>query len=315
MELSQLRALIAIGEAGNFGRAGERLHLSPPAVFEQVRRLESELGEKVYERAGRKLALTAAGRLVIEYARRILLEHDAALVALKELGGVQRGALRLGCGPHISVSVAPHLFRAFLGKYPAIELRLVTGPDPLLLEELQDGRIDVVMLSLPVQDDTVEQVPLWRYEMVFVVAPDDPVENNPQELAKRPFILYQRACVIEEAIRRFCVEAGFEPLLVMHNDQADSIKELVKLGLGISLLPRWSVSEELRDGSLRMLRLPNRALFAETGLIHRRTAHTPAAVRALIEVAQEWPGWLPAARDVLPIVTQADGMTAAASHH
>ena len=95
MELSQLRALIAIAEVGNFGKAGLRLHLSPPAVFDQVRRLESELGEKVYERAGRKLALTDAGRLIIDYARRILQEHDSALIALKELGGLERGSLRL----------------------------------------------------------------------------------------------------------------------------------------------------------------------------------------------------------------------------
>jgi DNA-binding transcriptional LysR family regulator len=300
VELSQLRALMAIAEMRNFGKAGERLHLSPPAVFEQVRRLESELGERVYERAGRKLALTDAGRLINDYARRILQEHDAALVALKELGGVQRGVLRLGCGPHASVSVVPHLFRAFLAKYPNVELRLVTGPDPLLFEELLGGRIDVLLMSLPVHDASVEQVPLWRYEMVFVTAPTDPVKNNPDDLAKRPFILYQRACVIEDAIRQFCVDAGFEPMLVMHNDQADSIKELVKLGLGISLLPLWTVSQEVRDETLRMFRLPSRQLFAETGLIYRRSAHVPAVVRAVIETSQEWRDWLPSAPDVLP---------------
>jgi len=295
-----MRALIAIAEMGNFGKAGARLRLSPPAVFEQVRRLESEVGEKVYERAGRRLALTDAGRLIIGYARRILEEHDAALAALKELGGVERGALRFGCGPHASVSVVPHLFRAFLAQHPRVELRLVTGPDSMLFEELHGGRVDVLLLSLPVQDAAVEQVPLWRCELVFVTAPNDAVGDSAEELAKRPFILYQRACVIEDAIRKFCVEAGFEPMLVMHNDQADSIKELVKLGLGISLLPLWTVSQEVREGALRMFRLPERQLFAETGLIYRRSVHVPAVVRAVVETAQDWPGWLPSAADVLP---------------
>ena len=214
---------------------------------------------------------------------------------------MERGALRLGCGPHMSVSVVPHLFRAFLAQHPKVELQLVTGPDPLLLDELQGGRVDLLMMSLPVSAPAVEQAPLWRYEMVFVVAPCDPVANDPIELAKRPFILYQRAFVIEQAIRRFCIEAGFEPTLTMYNDQADSIKELVKLGLGISLLPLWSVSEEVRAGTLRILRLPNRRLFGETGLIYRRTAYTPAALRAIVEVAHDWLNWLPSAQDVLPI--------------
>ena len=301
MELSQLRALIAIAELGNFGKAGARLHLSPPAVFEQIRRLESDVAEKLYERAGRKLAMTEAGRLVVDYARRILQEHDAALVALKELGGAERGMLRFGCGPHISVSVVPHLFRAFLAKYPNVELRLVTGNDPLLFEELREGKIDLLMMNLPVDDAALEQISLWRYEMVFVVAPEDPVSNDPAELAQRPFILYQRAFLIEDAIRRFCVDAGFEPRMVMHNDQADSIKELVKLGLGISLLPLWSVSEEARRGALRILRLPNRSLFGETGLLYRKSMHISSSIRALVSVAHDWPNWLPRAQDVSPV--------------
>ena len=312
MELSQLRALIAISELGNFGKAGLRLHLSPPAVFEQVRRLESEVAEKLYERAGRRLAITEAGRLVVDYARRIVQEHDAALIALRELGGVERGMLRFGCGPHISVSVVPHLLRAFLAKHPNVELRLITGGDTLLFEELHGGKVDLLMMNLPVDDPSLEQVALWRYEMVFVVAPDDPVGNDPGELAKRPFILYQRAFIIEDAIRRFCVDAGFEPRMVMHNDQADSIKELVKLGMGISLLPLWSVSEEAGRGTLRVLRLPNRSLFSETGLLYRKSQHVSSTIRALVDVARDWPNWLPRAQDVRAVGEQAQRQAASA---
>ena len=124
-------------------------------------------------------------------------------------------------------------------------------------------------------------------------------------LAQRPFVLYQRAFIIEDAIRRFCVDAGFEPRMVMHNDQADSIKELVKLGLGISLLPLWSVSDEARRGTLRILRLPNRSLFSETGLLYRKTPHTSSSIRALVGVANDWANWLPRAQDVSPVGDQA----------
>jgi DNA-binding transcriptional LysR family regulator len=301
LELTHLRALIGIGELANFRKAGEHLNLSAPAVFEQVRLLEQHVGQKLYERAGRKLVLTEAGNLLLSYARRMMREHDEALGALHELSGVARGLLRFGCGPHISVAVVPHLLRAFLAKYPGIEVRLITGNDHALFDDLRSGRVDTLMMNLPVADPALVQIGLWRYEMVFIAAPDHPAIGDPRALAQQPFILYQRAFLIEEAIRQFCVEVGFEPRVVMQNDQADSIKELVKLGLGVSLLPLWSVSEDVRRGTLRIVRLPDRHLFSETGLIYRKSPYIPAAVQALVGVAHEWPEWLPRAGDVKPL--------------
>jgi DNA-binding transcriptional LysR family regulator len=290
--------LIGISEQANFRKAGEHLHLSPPAVFEQVRLLEEHVGQKLYERAGRKLVLTEAGTLLLAYARRILGEHDEALTALQELRGVERGQLRFGCGPHISVAVVPHLLRAFLVQYPGVEVRLITGNDPALFADLRSGRVDLLLMNLPVEDAALEQVGLWRYEMVFIAAPERPVTGDPHDLAQQPFILYQRAFLIEEAIRQFCVDVGFEPRVVMQNDQADSIKEMVKLGLGVALLPLWSVSEEVRRGTLKIVRLPDRHLFSETGVVYRKSPHVSAALRALIGVAHRWPEWLPRAEDV-----------------
>jgi DNA-binding transcriptional LysR family regulator len=305
MELAHSRALVAIGELSSFGKAAERLNLSPPAVFAQVRQLESELGEKLYERAGRKLVLTPAGRLLLDYCRRLILVHDEAVGAIRELSGVQRGSLYLGCGPHISVSIVPHLLRAYLADHPNVELRLITGNDYMLFEDLHAGKVDLILMNLPVDYPDLVQDPLWRYELVFIVPPQDVSSNQKTitapELAKRPFILYQRSVVIESAIRQFCVSVGFEPRVVMQNDQADSIKELVKLGLGVSLLPLWSVSDDVRRGTLGILRLENRQLFSTTGLIYRKSSHLPQTMRALLSVAHDWKSWLPRADDVLPV--------------
>jgi DNA-binding transcriptional LysR family regulator len=294
-----------VGELASFSKAGERLHLSPPAVFAQLRQLEAELGEKLYERAGRKLVLTPAGRLMIEYCRRIMVVHDEAVNAVRELSGAQRGSLYLGCGPHISVSIVPHLLGAYMSGHPNIELRLITGDDSMLFDHLRTGKVDVILMNLPVNEPGLVEDPLWRYEMVFVVPPGDPIAKrvtvSAGELESRPFILYQRSVVIESAIREFCVRVGFEPNVVMQNDQADSIKELVKLGMGISLLPLWSVSNDVQKGTLAMLRLTNRQLFSVTGLIYRKSKHLPVTLQALLAVAHEWPSWLPSAKDVLPI--------------
>ena len=305
MELAHSRALVAVSELGSFSKAGQRLHLSPPAVFAQIHQLETELGKKLYERAGRKLVLTPAGRLTLEYCRRLLLVNDEAVAAVRQLNGVERGSLYLGCGPHLSVSIIPHLLRAYISEHPHVELRLITGSDQILFEDLHARKVDIVLMNLPVDEPKLVQDPLWRYEMVFVVPPDDPAANqgtiSAAELSARPFILYPRSLVVESAIRQFCVAVGFEPKVVMQNDQADSIKELVKLGLGVSLLPLWSVSDDVRRGTLRTLRLTNRQLFSTTGLIYRKSIHPPMALRALLAVAHQWRSWLPKAEDVLSI--------------
>jgi DNA-binding transcriptional LysR family regulator len=305
LELAHSRALIAVGELGSFSKAGERLHLSPPAVFAQIHQLETELGEKLYERAGRKLVLTPSGRVMIDYCRRLLVVHDEAIGAVREMSGVQRGSLYLGCGPHISVSIVPHLLRAFLAQYPNVEVRVNTGNDQMLFEELYAGKVDLILMNLPADGPELVQDPLWRYEMVFVLPPGDLIGKqgtaSAADLSARPFIFYQRSVVIEQAIREFCLAAGFEPKVVMRNDQADSIKELVKLGLGISLLPLWSVSEEVRRRALRIVRIPNRQLFSMTGLIYRKSTHLSYPVRTLLQVAHDWTSWLPRAGDVQPI--------------
>jgi DNA-binding transcriptional LysR family regulator len=306
LELSHSRALLAVGELSSFSKAAERLNLSPPAVFAQIHQLEQEMGEKLYQRAGRGLVLTPAGRLLVDYCKRLVLIHDEAVGAVQELSGVQRGSLYLGCGPHISVSIVPHLLRAYLSSYPNVELRLITGNDNMLFDDLYAGKVDLILMNLPVDGPDLVQDPLWRYELVFIVPPDDTIAQHgvvsARELAQRPFILYQRSVVIETAIRQFCVNVGFEPNVVMQNDQADSIKELVKLGLGISLLPLWSVSDDVRRGALRTLRLENRQLFSTTGVIYRKSSHVPKALRALLDVAHQWKTWLPRAEDVLPVI-------------
>jgi DNA-binding transcriptional LysR family regulator len=305
MELSQLRALIAINDVANFTLAGKKLNLSPPAVFKQIRQLEDELGTKLYERLGKQLVVTPVGQVIVSYGHSILRQHDEAIVAAREVGGIKRGYLHFGCGPHTSICIIPPLLRAFLALYPKIEVSVTTRDDHSLLNELHDGRVDVVLVTLPVEELGFESDPLWQYEMVFVVSPSDPVSNlrrvTASDLQDKPFILYRRANVIETAIRCFCDQVGFDPKVVMDDDQADSIKELIKLGLGISLLPLWSVSEDVRRGKLRILRLKDRHLFHQMGLVRRKSTYHPAVLSALSSVAHRWPEWLPMAKDILPI--------------
>ena len=167
---SQLRAILALRELASLAKAGEQLHLSPSAVFCQIRQLEDEFGQKLYERIGNRLRLTGTGELLAQYAAKLISTHDAAITYLKEQSNSRRELLRIGCGPHSSQRVIPHLLRAFMKEHPATDLRLATSDDQSLLRDVRIGLLDAIFMSLPTGDAELCEEPLWSYEMVLVSA-------------------------------------------------------------------------------------------------------------------------------------------------
>jgi DNA-binding transcriptional LysR family regulator len=305
LDLSALRALIALGDLASFTRVGERVNLSSSAVFCQIRQLEDQLSDKLYERNGKWLRLTPTGRLLTEYAEKIIGVHDAALGSLRPDGSEKRELLRVGCGPHGSVEIVPYLLQALIRQQPRAEFRMISADDNSLLEDLRSGLLDSVFMSLPHQTNELgdlEQKPLWSYEFVLVLPPISsglfpaPVSSG---LRNAPFISYRRPMVIDSAHQQLAKDLGFDLNVVMENDEADSIKELVRLGLGISFLPYWHVAEESRKGTLRILQPPKRQLY-NYGLLYRRSEYESELLSRFLEVAAEWKKWWPLANYVAP---------------
>jgi DNA-binding transcriptional LysR family regulator len=305
MDLSPLRALMALRDLGCFARVAERVHLSTSAVFCQIRQLEVQLGQKLYERKGKWLLLTATGRLLADYAEKIVYLHDSALSALKPGGPAKRELVRVGCGPHASVEIVPHLLHALVKRYPTIGFRMTSADEISLIDDLRSGLLDAVLMSLPARPNQArefEQLHLWRYELVLVFPPSaSGLYPKPglEDLRTAPFIRYRRPVVIDAAQQQLCRDLGFELDDVMENDEADSIKELVRLGLGLSFLALWSVASEESRGTLRIVR-PLRPQVYDFGLLYRKSQYEANMLSSLLKVAAQWRQWWPHAKYVLP---------------
>jgi DNA-binding transcriptional LysR family regulator len=303
MELAQLRAVVALADLSSFARAAERLHLSSPAVFNQIRQLEERLGGRLYERIGRRLVLTPKGKLLAEHATRIVSAHDLAVEELTECATPRREVLRIGAGPHSGVHIVPHLLRAYLAAHPDAELRFSANDDQSLLRDLRDGALDAVLLTLPAGDPQLEEQLLWTYEMAFVLPPRKFKEwhfgKDLAALSDKPFILYHRQVVVDQAIRRICLGAGYAPRVVMESDNPDSIAELVKLGIGYAILPMWTVAEDVNRRELSIIACPQRAIY-QFGMLYRPECATTRTCAGLRRVAAEWRDWWPLARFVEP---------------
>lgn len=294
MDFRELRSLVSLAHSGSIKRAADEIHLTPPAVHKQLKTLEAELGERLYERAGRRLRLTPPAETLLPYFREILAQYNAAVGALGDLRGAKRGFVRLAAGPTIGSFLLPHLLQQFLSRLPGVQFSLEIESTLMMAERLAAGSIDVALLVL---SELSEQPPLelgafdaaWNLEMVLACGmPDVPARCSIRELRTFPFILYNQESRMNSLMQRYFAELGFRPRVALTCNNSETIKAILMKQLGISMLPAWAVIEELRDGRLRLVRQKERPLIVKVGLLSRKTGYVPPAVKVFVEIAQRF---------------------------
>jgi DNA-binding transcriptional LysR family regulator len=289
MDLRELRGFVALSEHQNITRAAEVLHLSPAAVHKQIQMLQEELNAQLYEKVGRRLRLTQAGEVLLPYARDLLIRYQAAIEAFDQWKGVKKGALRLGSGAGISVVVLPKLLSEFSESYPNIEVIVETGSTSHLIKALNEGEVDVAMFVAPEAFDSpgphVEMV--WPFTIVPVASRSvGKREWSVHELRAQPFVLFKEGSQVERSIDAYFSRLDFHPRVVMRFDHAEAIKAIVRIGAGLSMLPRWSVYAELASGELIELQIAAAPLTSRIVLAVRQTGPLPPPVQGLITIAR-----------------------------
>jgi len=244
MELRQLRYLVALADECHFTRAAAREHIAQPALSQQIRRLEAEVGLALVERTTRKVALTGAGELLVARARHILSELDAAQAELQTLAGVQGGRLSVGAlhtmGP-VDLSL---LLASFHRNHPAVELTVREQSSEELAEMLRDDVIDLAFLSVTerIQRRGLELHRLVSEELVVAVPMQHPLAGRDvirlADLAAEPFVAFRTGSRLRELLDSGAADAGFEPHIALESNESRRIRSLVSGGLGVAILPR-----------------------------------------------------------------------------
>jgi LysR family transcriptional regulator, low CO2-responsive transcriptional regulator len=286
MELKELRSLVALADLGSITLVGERLHLSPAAIHKQLKVMEAELGVRLYEHVGRKLELTPASQMLMPFLRDLLAQYDSAISALDEWKGMKRGVVRIGAGPTISSYVLPVLLRRFRRACPQVELFVESGNTPVLMDGLRHGALDLALIVsadlLEGEDFHVEAH--WDFELVLVShRRHAPRQCQLAELARFPFILFRQGSRMQEPIDRHFAAHEFHPRVIMRFDNAEAIKAMIRTGLGISILPVWTVDADIRQHRLQWIRMKERPVVSRLALVSRKARYVPAAVEAFID--------------------------------
>ena len=290
VELKQIHSLVTLAELGSISLTAQRLHLCPAAIHKQLKALEAELEARLYERIGRRLQLTQTAEVLLPYLKDALAQLDAARSALEEWKGMKRGQLRLGAGPALSSSILPVFLRKFRRVYPLVDLLVETGTAPVVINSLRQGSLDLALL---VSSDLTEGPDIrveahWDFEMVLVSRlRQAPRRCSLAELEGFPFILFSKGSRVGEPIDRYFAAHGFRPRVIMRSDTAEAIKAMIRTGLGISMLPMWSVDSELRQGRLWLIRQAEPPLLSKIAWMSRESSFVPHPVQAFIALAQK----------------------------
>lgn len=239
MEFDQLRYFLRVAERQSFTRAAEDLAISQPALSRSIQKLEEELGQPVFERKTRSVALTDAGLLLQARAHQVLTILDDTKAEITDDG--QSGRVRVGAIPTIAPYFLPEVLRQFSREFPKATLIVQENTTDALLKSCTQGEIDLAILALPVPARYLDVEELFTEELLLVLPPEHPLVNQEKirlkDVEPYPFVLLDEAHCLSDTIVSFCRQRSFQPIAVERTSQLAMVQELVSLSHGVSLIP------------------------------------------------------------------------------
>jgi|SRR6266536_777865 len=294
--IRQLQIFVAAASHLSFARTSEQLHLTQAGVSLQIKQLEEMAGFALFERRGRKVALTEAGEVLLRYAQRIqdaLKDADAALSALKGLTG---GRIRVGV---VSTAkyFAPALLARFQARYPGVRVSLSVNNREVIVRELERDEIDVAIMGQPPQRIATEAVAIADHPLVVIAAPQHPLASarriRLEALAGQMFLVREQGSGTRSSMERFFAERGFEPKIGNEMSSNETIKQAVMAGMGLALISRHTIGLELATRRLAVLDVVGLPLMRRWYVVRRAGRFASPATMAFVDfVVASTPGLL-----------------------
>jgi DNA-binding transcriptional LysR family regulator len=290
MELRQLTYFVAVAEERNFTRAAQRIPIAQPAISQQIRRLEAELGERLFLRDRRDTRLTPAGQALLPHARMALQAAESGREAVAALGGLLTGRLTVGQVHPLPDRRFPHLLGAFHRTYPRIELTLLEDQTDALLAALAAGQLHAALIGQGRYDHPPPDLAallVAREPLVVAVHPAHPLAGRGQiplrALRAEPMVTLTRASKLRSTLETACQAAGFAPRIIAETSDLPVMVELAAERLGVAVLPASGMAGA---AELVQLRLTQPKLDRRLLLVWRPAASPPAG-RAFLALARQ----------------------------
>ncbi len=290
MELNELQVLQAVAAERSFSRAAVRLHRTQPAVSQAIRRLEDELGERLFDRSSKGGRLTEAGTILLDYAERLTRLTEEAEGAVRELQELRRGRVVIGVNEaavHMLLPIVVHFREAH--PHAQVEMRRVQSRQ--IPSEVLNRSLDFGLVTFPPGERGLLSVPLGVDELVMLTHPTHPLARRRQitmeEFGRQTVIAHNDPSPRRERVLRLFEQKHAPINIQMSLPSLDGIKRAVEMKLGVALLPRRCALSEIARKQLAAVRVPELRVPRTLRLIYRRTGESSHAASAFLKAAQE----------------------------
>lgn len=286
MNIRDLKYISAVAELQHFGKAAEKCYVSQPTLSGQIKKLEEQLGVKLFERTNRRVVPTDIGMEIIAHARKILSEvdqiHDLAQNAHDPLSG----ALRLGAFPTLASYIFPTLVSDIKKSMPKLHLVLVEEKTADLLEKLKSGQIDAALLAMPIDNNFLESTELFTDEFVLATPPDHPLTLHPTVKKKalsghRILLLEEGHCLRDQALD-VCQRHNINEEQDFRATSLETLRQMVKAGSGITFMPKIAVYEN--EIGIHYTPFQSPAPYRTIGLVWRKTTAKTQVIENIVKL-------------------------------
>jgi aminoethylphosphonate catabolism LysR family transcriptional regulator len=291
LNLNQLRVFHAVATGGSFTQAAQALSITQPAVTVHIRDLERYYGVRLFDRGGRRVKLTDAGKTLLEYAQRIFTLAAEAEQALENAGSLRAGRLQIVGSLTVGAYYLPPVINLFKAKFPEIHVSLSVDNSQGVVERIAGLREDVGFLSGPVRDERLMVRPFLEDELVVLVPPGHAWSARRTvslyELGEQPLILREPGSATRALVEERLRQAGIRPQVSMELGSNEAIKRAVEMGMGMSVLSTTIIKREVEAGLLQVVRIREKGLTRRFEIVIHRERARSRLIAAFMDVAAE----------------------------
>jgi LysR family transcriptional regulator, low CO2-responsive transcriptional regulator len=288
MDFDQLETFLEVARLSSFSRAAEKRFRTQPAISAQIRAMEEEVGAKLLDRSGGKVALTSAGKIFQKYAEETVQSRRNVLTAIAEMERVPGGEIIVGANEGTCMHVLPEVFAHFKKQYPTVGVNVRRLESNGVLECVIDHSVDFGVVSLPVTDKRLTVVPIHRDELVVICAPGHDLAKcksvTVEQVAQYP-LLMPKFGKTREAIEDAFAQRGLTPSVSMELDSSELLKRFAAADVGVGFVARSNVQEETKLKSLVALHLTDVQIKRDLALVFRKDKALSRAALEFIDIA------------------------------
>jgi DNA-binding transcriptional LysR family regulator len=290
MDINQLEVLIAVAREKSFSRAADVLGRTQPAVSQAVRRLELEIGEKLFDRSSKDGTLTAAGELLVDYARQMMNLRHAANTALREMRNLQNGKVTISANEHTVFYLLP-LIEEFRRRHPVIKIEVQRGVASRIPEQITAREVELGIISFKPNDASLRSISVLNDELVLVVAPDHRLAGRSavsiRDLADETFIAHNAPSPYRKRVIESFDKYDTRLNISVELPSLEAIKRLVETGIGVALVPKLTAKAEIASGQLVGLSVKEMKLERKLNIIYRKNSVLSHASQEFLKIAKE----------------------------